>query len=200
MPALRMEHVRPAGSWPLGRMRALGRSLSPRSRLAVTLAAAAATAAGAALLILGGGDERRPGVPFEASAADLRSLASGLERPLYWAGTRPGTRLEVTETGNGRLYVRYLPRGVPLADKRPDFLTVGTYPYGDAYAATSKALRRPGMVGMPTFEDGLVAWNEKRPSSVYLAYRGSDVLVEIFSPKAADAQRLALSGEIIPVR
>ena len=47
---------------------------------------------------------------------------------------------------------------------------------------------------------GLAIWSKKRPTSVYLAYPGSDYLVEVFDPSAERARELVLSGEVAPIR
>lgn len=165
----------------------------------VTLASIVAAALATAYLLLWSDGGRQPGTPFAASAQDLQALSADLGAPIFWAGTRTGTRLEVTRTDDDKLYVRYLPEGTPIGDERPKFLTVGTYPYPNAYRATSRSLRQPDTVGVPTLDDELVAWNKKRPGSVYIASRDGDVLVEVFSADPKQAQRLALDGSISAV-
>lgn len=55
------------------------------------------------------------------------------------------------------------------------------------------------MVRAPTPSGGLATWSRRRRSSVYLAYPGTDQLIEVFSPRAGDARRLALAGDVGPV-
>ena len=145
-------------------------------------------------------NQDRRGEPYAASSGELRDLAARIDRPVYWAGERPGTRLELTRTDTDRVYVRYLPPGVGVADKRPGFLTIASYPYPGAFKAVSASLKRPGTVGLPALNSGLVAWNTKRPTSVYFAARNSNVLVEVFSPRRNEARRLVLGGDVTPVR
>ena len=115
------------------------------------------------------------------------------------ASGRPrGSKL--TRTDTDRLFVRYLPPGVGVADKRPGFLTIASYPYPGAFKAVSASLKRPHTVGLPALNSGLVAWNTKRPTSVYFAARNSNVLVEVFSPRRNEARRLVLGGDVTPVR
>jgi hypothetical protein len=176
----------------------------PRFLNARTVALAAvlglAFAAGAIILLRAGADTGRPsGTPTEASTAELRALAEKADAPIYWAGTRPGKRFELTRTRAGGSFVRYLPPGVRAGDKRAAFLTVATYPKRGAYAVTTESAHRAGMVREPTPGGGLAVWRRKRPSSVYLAYPGSDQLVEVFSPDAQAAQRLVVTGQVGPV-
>lgn len=167
---------------------------------ALAAVVALALTAGAIILLLSGGDaERPPGTPTEASPAELRTLAEKAAAPIYWAGTRPGKRFELTRTRTGKVFVRYLPPGVMAGDKRPAFLTVATYPQRDAYSVTADSSRKAGMVSKPTPSGGLAVWRRKRPHSVYLAYPGGNQLVEVFSPDAEEAQRLALAGLVGPV-
>jgi len=162
------------------------------------IAAAVITAAAAVTLIMRDEQERATGVPVETTVEELRAAAANAGRPIYWAGTGPGTRLELTETKAGKTFVRYLPRGVPVADKHPS-LTVATYPYPRAYAVTDKSSRKKSMVRARTLGGGLAVWSKKRPSNVYLAYPGSDVLVEVFSPGGVLGQRLVLAGKVSAV-
>lgn len=73
------------------------------------------------------------------------------------------------------------------------------YPYPRAYAVTDESSSQEGMASATAPAGGLAVWSEKRPSSVYLAYPGSELLVEVYSPKASEARRLVLDGEVGPV-
>src|SRR5262245_37462302 len=44
------------------------------------------------------------------SAQGLSTLANALGHPIYWAGKQPGMQYELTQTPDGRVYVRYLPK------------------------------------------------------------------------------------------
>lgn len=139
------------------------------------------------------------GVPTEASVEDLRSFAHSLGHVVYWAGVLPGRKLELTHSRSGDVFVRYLPNQAPIGDRSPDFTTVATYPRSDAYAATDRAARRRGAVKRRAPGGGL-AVGRKRSRSVYLAYPGSDFLVEVYDPSERGAWNLALSGRVGPVR
>jgi len=141
----------------------------------------------------------RSDAPVEASVEDLRALAQRVDHPVYWAGSVPGKRFELTETRDGKVFIRYLPSGATVADRRPDFLTVATYPYRRAYAVTKASATRPGMVSRPAPAGGIAVWRASRPASVYLAFPGTDLLMEIFSPADGQSQRLVLDGEVGPI-
>jgi len=178
------------------------RFLRPRTLLIAVITGLVLTAAGAVALLSGGDAERaerQPATPAEASVADLRAIAQEADTPIYWAGTEPGTRFEVTETPGGKVFVRYLPPNVEVSDKRPDFLTVGSYPYRRAYAVAEESSLKEGMARADAPGGGLAVWSKKRPNSIYVAYPGSELLVEVFSPEASEAQRLVLEGSVGPV-
>jgi hypothetical protein len=159
-------------------------------------------AVGVALAWPFGSDEEtsQPGVPEKISSADLRALARATDHPVYWAGRSRDDSYELTQTRRGAVHVRYLPAGTAAGDKRAAFLTVSTYPYTRAYAVTSSSAERPGMAGRPAPAGGIAAWSRRRPTNVYLAYPGSDVLVEVFHPDPEQARELATTGDVGPIR
>jgi hypothetical protein len=170
--------------------------------LVVTCLAALA-AVGLALAWTLGDDEEAPapnGGPTKVSSADLRTLASSAEHPVYWAGRSPDDSYELTETSRGAIHVRYLPKAIPAGDVRPAFLTVSTYPYPRAYATTSVSAERPGMVSRTAPAGGIAVWSKRKPSNVYLAYPGSALLVEVFHPDPDRARDLAIAGDVGPIR
>lgn len=136
----------------------------------------------------------------EVSVQDLRDYATSRDQAVYWAGDLPGRRIELSEAGEGNVFVRYLTGDAVVGDGRPAFTTVGTYPLDGAYREIQRRGRTKGMETRPAPGGGLATWSEKRPSSVYLAYPGSDLLVEVYDPDPQRARTLALSGEVGPVR
>lgn len=132
-----------------------------------------------------------------ATPATLKAVATTLGRPVYWLGAKSGVTYELTQTPDGRVYVRYLPKGVEIGSNRV-YLTVGTYPLTNAYATTSSAADQPGATKIPV--DGGVAFSTKaRPTSAYLAFKGVDEQIEVFDPNAAELHKLVASGEVRPV-
>ncbi len=180
--------------------------------MSLAIGAAIVAAVIVLFLVLRGGDDD-PGRPVSgstgASAARVRPVAVTSQRlaalagqrtsPIYWAGTARGRTYELTETPDGSVYLRYLERGVRVGDPRPNYLTVGTYPQPDALATVTKASKRQGAQVERLEDDGLAVANRARPNSWYLAYPGSEELVEVFSPKAERARDLVEAGRVVPV-
>jgi hypothetical protein len=145
-----------------------------------------------------GGGERRD-EPRSVSVQELRAFAVSLPHPVYWAGTIPGFKLELTKSRNGNVYVRYLPKGVSTGDRRGLFTTIGTYPVRDAFGTVKRAGRRKGAVESPAPGGGIAVSLKARPS-VYLAHPGTEVLVEIYARRPGRARELLRSGRVGPVR
>ena len=168
---------------------------------AATLVVAAGIAAGA-LLVLRGQDAHPPavrtGVPVLVSADELAAYADATDAPIYWAGAIEGRRLELTTTSAGT-FVRYLPPDIAAGDD-DRALTIATYPLANAFATATARARNPQFTSEETQRGGLVVWNRERPTSIYLAFPDVRQLVEIYSPDAGEARRLARSGEIVAAR
>lgn len=137
--------------------------------------------------------------PVLANGRMLRALARGVGYPVYWAGRVPGRKVELTEIGSGKIFLRYLTPSARLGDPRPDFLTVVTFPLKGAFRATRAVARRPGMTVRKLHHGGIAITYPERRTSVYFAYPRSPVQVEVFDPDASRAMRLVLSGRIRPV-
>jgi hypothetical protein len=154
-------------------------------------------------LLARGGDDSTPApvnAPTAATAEDLAALPATVGHPVYWAGPRSGFTYELTRTSDDRIYIRYLPEGVPIGSDKPDYLAVGTYPSQNALAVVRgiakdllhvKAVRLSG--------GGAAVQDTKHPTSVYLAYPRSDYQIEVYDPSPARALQLAVSGKILPV-
>lgn len=134
------------------------------------------------------------------SEAGLRSFAESVSHPVYWAGPRDGYTYELTRTTDGRVYVRYLPEGTAVGDPHPRFLTVGTYPRAGAWAELNRAARAEGAVSLKLDRGGSAVFSYARPTSVYFGYPNAKYQVEVFHPSATEARRLALAGQVVPVR
>ena len=134
-----------------------------------------------------------------ASAAELKALAARLGHPIYWAGARAKTTYELTRTKSGRVYIRYLPPGVRVANSSANYVTVGTYPQRNAFAALkgSAAKVQATPIGLPG--GGLAYIDTQRPTSAYLADPGAEVQVEVYTPEPKQTERLLTSREIEPV-
>lgn len=181
--------------------RAMARSHLPHLRIGALLAVAAAAFVVAWLVLDRGGDEEAlpPLGTAAASENQLKALADSVDQPIYWAGARKNRTYELTRTSDGRVYVRYLPPGVQVGDKRARYLTVGTYPRRNAFAELERAARPKDAVSLKIARGGLVVFSEAKPTSVYFGYPKSRYQVEVYHPSADVARRLVLSGQVAPI-
>lgn len=153
-------------------------------------------------LVMNRGGDEAPAVSgaTATSESELRSFAESASHPVYWAGPKDDFTYELTRTTDGRVYVRYLPEGTDAGDPRARFLTVGTYPRKGAFAELKRAARADGAVSLKLERDGLAVFSDTRPTSVYFGYPDAQYQVEVFHPSPSEARRLALSGQVVPVR
>jgi hypothetical protein len=171
------------------------------------LAAVVVIAVVAALLVwvlAGQGDDEDEAQPTRAPAVGvslqrLNAIAATIPHPVYWAGAQPGNNYEFTRTEDGRIYIRYLPRGTKVGTPRGSFLTVGTYPQDNAFETLRATSRRQGAATMRLRDGGLAFQDQNRPTSVYAAYPGSEYQVEVFDPTGERALELVRSGKVVPL-
>jgi hypothetical protein len=175
-----------------------------RVRLGAVLALAAAAAFVGWLLIKGGDTDDEPDQPAKtvaaASRADLQALPAELGHPVYWAGARRGYTYELTKSKAGNVFIRYLPRGVAIRDKRPDFLTVGSYPYPQALATARVQARRPGAFKRTIAGGGIAYSLAENRNSMYFTFPRLDYMYEVYDPAPRRARQLVLSGRVRPIR
>jgi hypothetical protein len=131
-----------------------------------------------------------------ATKAQLEAAATEVGHPIYWAGARSGTTYELTRTTDARVYIRYLPSGVKVGNPSPDFLTVGTYPQKGALEQL-KAIAAKDKSETIELDGGGVAAVAKKPTSVYAAYPGQDLLIEVYDPDPSRARDVVTS--IVPL-
>ena|SRR5919197_2563947 len=134
-----------------------------------------------------------------ATPSKLRALSTRTRRPIYWAGKKARITYELTRTPDGRTYVRYLPKGVRVGDRRAAYLIVATYPVPDAYKAVKTAAKESGAVTFKLARGGIAVYNQSAPTNVYFAYPGSKFQVEVFDPNPARARRLVRTGAVRPI-
>src|SRR3954451_5685605 len=138
--------------------------------------------------------------PTNATISPLRPLAQNSSHDIFWAGRKRGYTYELTKTADGNVYIRYLPPGVPVGAAGADFLSVGSYPQSDAFASIKAAKKQSGEVVTNLSGGGQAVSNPNRPQSVYFAYPGSTVLVEVYDPDPARATELVKRNKVVPVR
>ena len=134
-----------------------------------------------------------------ASPQRLLAFARSVGHPVYWAGPQPRFTYELSRTKDGRVYVRYLPPGVEVGTSKPDYLTIGTYPQPNALAtlrATAKK-QHARLIGLAA--GGLAFQYKSRPTSVYIAFPGSNYQIEVFDPSASVARRVVKSGQLATI-
>ena len=175
----------------------------PQFRAGAVVAVALLIAFGVWIYVRGSGSSSPKPAPVRAGAvpvtpAVLSSLALSSSSPLYWAGPRSGFTYELTKTADGRVFIRYLPHGVPVGAVEP-YLTVGTYPVADAFAVTSTLAHESGAIGVTVPGGGVGFYDTSRPTNVYLAFPGTSSQIEVYDPAAGEARRLVVSGEITRV-
>jgi hypothetical protein len=135
-----------------------------------------------------------------ASVQQLKSLAVTLGHPIYWAGVHRGATYELTQTRNGSVYIRYLPGGVAIGDRRADYLTIGTYPQNGAFELLKSTAARNHVPTSRLPEGGLALVDKNHPTSVYVAFPRVDLQIEVYDPAPGRARKLVASGQITPVR
>jgi hypothetical protein len=135
-----------------------------------------------------------------ATAQSLTALARLRHRPIYWAGPRRRTKLELTQTTNGRVYVRYLPLNVKIGDRRGRYLIIGTYRVPNAYKAIQTAAKDSGAHLLRLRGRSLAVYNDSSRTNVYFALPNSNYQIEVYDPNPIRALALVRSGQVRPIR
>jgi hypothetical protein len=151
----------------------------------------------------GGGDNSSSESTVSAEIVDAEALkerSEDEEMPIYWAGEQAGTELELSVPEEGRTYVRYLTGNAEAGDPQPNFLTIGTYAFAEPVPALEELAEKPGGVQRSVPGGGIAYFNRNGPNSVYLAYPGQEVQIEVFDPDPKRAKELATSGAIVPIK
>jgi hypothetical protein len=175
----------------------------PQIRLGAVIAIAVTVAVVVWLVTRAGGGRPHPvaqqAPAVAVSVTELRELARTLSYPIYWAGPEPSHTYELTRTVAGRVYIRYLPQGIHVGDKRADYLTVATYPQANGFAEIRTAAAAKGNVKFRLAHGGLAVLNPDHPTSVYFAYPGAHYQVEVYAPSATLPRQLVAAGRIVPI-
>jgi len=139
--------------------------------------------------------------PEAATQTDISDLASKNGQPIYWAGDQPNTSdIELTQTADDNVYVRYLTGNASIGTPKPSYLTIGTYPFQNALHAVDVISKEPGAKTFSVANGGTAVQNSSSPTSVYVAYPDSKGYeIEVYDPDPAKALDLVKSGDIQPV-
>jgi hypothetical protein len=173
----------------------------PRIRLGAIVALAFAASLIAWLVVRDGGSSATPEQTgaVEVSVGRLRNVADALGHPIFWLGPKQGYTYELTQTGDGKVYVRYLPPGVDIGTDKP-YLTVATYPFPGAFAEVRKQARGSGSVSARLAQGGVAVLDAAHPQSVHAAYPGLDYQVEVFDPTPSAAMKTVAAGRLASLR
>jgi hypothetical protein len=136
--------------------------------------------------------------PMALTASALKALPGNLNQVIYWVGPVAGHNYELTRTTANDVFVRYLPTGVKVGTHQGEYLVVATYPDNGALAALKASNDGPPLAVAGA--KGAVARVERgKPTNVHVAFPHVDYQLEIYSPSAKKALRLATSGALTPV-
>ncbi len=139
--------------------------------------------------------------PHAVTRAELTAAAAAAPAPIYWLGAKANVTYELTQATNGRVWLRYLATdgGKAAADPARPHLTVGSYRQSNPYATTLSAATKAGATPIPV-KGGAAFYSSASPGNVYVAFKGIDVLVEVFDPDPAVAQAAVRAGLVQRVR
>jgi hypothetical protein len=138
--------------------------------------------------------------PVATSEDELRSLSDELGHPLYWAGPIPDQTYELTRTSDNRVFIRYLPKGVPIGIRQAAYTIVGTYPVENAYKVLQGLAKKPDESSFSAPSGGFAVYSTTQSNNVYLAYPGSNLQIEVYDPSPQKARGLITSGQVAAVR
>jgi hypothetical protein len=138
--------------------------------------------------------------PTAATPDRMRAVAKDVGHPIYWAGRAANTTYELTKTSSGRIFVRYLPAGIPVGSSSARYTIVGTYPVTNAYNVLNELARKSGESSFPAPRGGFAVYADSSPTNIYLAYPDQkNVQIEVYDPSPKRARSLINSGRIAPV-
>jgi hypothetical protein len=153
------------------------------------------------MLILDGSDDSSDSTDTGAarlvSVEELREAAANAETPIYWAGSQPEAELELSQPDAARTFVRYLTGGAEAGDPGADFLTVGTYVDEQPVESLKRQGKEDGGALTTAPGNATVYFNRNEPHSVYVAYPGIAVQIEVYDPNFKRALQLVESGQIV---
>ena len=138
----------------------------------------------------------------EATAVNpdrLRALSVAVGHPIYWAGPAVDTTYELTRTPSGRIFVRYIPTGIPVGIANASFTIVGTYPVSNAYKVLHRLAKKGGETSFEAPRGGFAVYAKSASTNIYVAYPGQNLQIEVYDPSPKRARSLITSGRVAPV-
>lgn len=134
-----------------------------------------------------------------ASPDRLRALSVEVGHAVYWAGPQTDTTYELTRTGSGRIFVRYLPQGIPVGVQNASFTIVGTYPVANAFNVLHQLAKKARETSFAAPRGGFAVYADSSPTNIYVAYPNESLEIEVYDPSPKRARRLITSGRVGPV-
>lgn len=138
--------------------------------------------------------------PVGLSESELIASAGDFSHVAYWVGPQNGTdQYELTDTADGRIYVRYLTSGASVGSDEPNYLTVGTYAFPDAKKGL-KTAQGNNQLDSVEGANGYTVADGQSGLNVYVVFDDQpDLQVEVFSPEPGQARDLVDSGDLKPI-
>src|SRR5262249_54546404 len=136
--------------------------------------------------------------PVVLSSSGLQTVATTLHAPMFWAGTKPSSEYELTQTSDGKFFIRYVPSGT-AAGAAGSYMTIGTYPLANAYKVARAAASAPTAVRVAAPGNAIAFYGKNKPTSVYVTYPGLDDQIEVYAPSPVTARRIVARGAIASV-
>jgi hypothetical protein len=174
----------------------------PEFRVGAVVAVALAIGFVVWLVAIRGGSSGSKGSTIGATAVSpdrLRALSVEVGHPIYWAGPATNTTYELTRTASGRIFVRYLPQGIPVGISNASFTIVGTYPVANAYKVLHQLAKKAGETSFSVRSGGFAVYAESSSTNIYLAYPNQSLQIEVYDPSPKRARSLITSGQVAPV-
>lgn len=137
--------------------------------------------------------------PVGLSESELIDRAADFDHIAYWVGPLPDTdTYELTDTPDGRIYVRYLTGGAETGVDAPDYLTVGTYAVPAAAQALETAAAESG--GKVAHQAAFDALEQPGKQGVYVVFKDQpDLQIEVFAPDPGVANGFVSAGKLQPL-
>jgi hypothetical protein len=172
----------------------------PEFRVGAVVAVALAIAFVVWLIVRDGGSSSKSTTTGATAVSPdrLRALSVEVGHAVYWAGPLAETTYELTRTGSGRIFVRYLPQGIPVGVQNASFTIIGTYPVANAFNVLHELAKKAGETSFVAPRGGFAVYADSSPTNIYLAYPNQSLEIEVYDPSPKHARSLITSGRVAP--